>query len=129
MRNEAEHERSAKATDESEYEVDIVHELLARIYIRKSVIASLFTSFLSTPYSRVTPSTMAVATDVQLILRQARDGRMARSKLIEVIIAREGNARRAKTIAEVEKVIAFQLEKGRIRSETKNGVEFLIFSR
>jgi len=72
---------------------------------------------------------MAVATDVQLILRQARDGRMARSKLIEVIVAREGNARRAETIAEAEKVIAFQLEKGRIRSETNNGVEFLIFSR
>lgn len=68
---------------------------------------------------------MAAVTDVLMVLRQARDGRMARSKLIEVIVAREGAAQREATIAAVEKVIAFQIEKGRIASETKNGIEFL----
>ena len=81
--------------------------------------------FLSTPHVSAALAPMAVATDVQMILRQARDGRMARSKLIEVIVAREGAARRAETTAEAEKVIASQIEKGRILSETKNGVEIL----
>lgn len=72
---------------------------------------------------------MAAVTDVHLILRQARDGRMARSKLIEVIVAREGAAQREATTAAVEKVIAFQIEKGRIASEIKNGVEILTVVR
>lgn len=72
---------------------------------------------------------MAAVTDVHRILRQARDGRMARSKLIEVIVAREGVAQREATTAAVEKVIAFQIEKGRIASEIKNGVEILTVVR
>mgnify|MGYP003593708820 FL=1 len=72
---------------------------------------------------------MAAVTDVHMILRQARDGRMARSKLIEVIVAREGVAQREATTAAVEKVIAFQIEKGRIASEIKNGVEILTVVR
>ncbi len=72
---------------------------------------------------------MAAVTDVHMILRQARDGRMARSKLIEVIVAREGVAQREATTAAVEKVIAFQIEKGRIASEMKNGVEILTVIR
>jgi|JI10StandDraft_1071094.scaffolds.fasta_scaffold2576483_1 hypothetical protein len=72
---------------------------------------------------------MAAVTDVHMILRQARDGRMARSKLIEVIVAREGVAQREATTAAVEKVIAFQIEKGRIASEMKNGVEILTVVR
>jgi hypothetical protein len=39
---------------------------------------------------------MAAVTDVHMILRQARDGRMARSKLIEVIVARARVSRSAK---------------------------------
>lgn len=72
---------------------------------------------------------MAAVTDVHMILRQARDGRMARSKLIEVIVAREGVAQREATTAAVQKVIAFQIEKGRIASEIKNGVEILTVVR
>ncbi len=72
---------------------------------------------------------MAAVTDVHMILRQARDGRMARSKMIEVIVAREGVAQREATTAAVEKVIAFQIEKGRIASEIKNGVEILTVVR
>ena len=72
---------------------------------------------------------MAAVTDVHMILRQARDGRMARSKLIEVIVAREGVAQREATTAAVEKVIAFQIENGRIASEIKNGVEILTVVR
>lgn len=68
---------------------------------------------------------MAVVTDVLLTLKQARDRRMAKSKLIEVIVARHGSAEREATTHAVERMIAVQLEKGRIRSETKNGVEFL----
>gem|GEM_PF-2799761 len=71
----------------------------------------------------VTP--MAAVTDVLLTLKQARDRRMAKSKLIEVIVARHGSAQREATTQAVEKMIAVQLDKGRIRSETKNGVEFL----
>jgi hypothetical protein len=74
-------------------------------------------------------STMAAVTDVHMILRQARDGRMARAKLIEVIVAREGADHREATTAAVEEVIAFQIKKGRIISETKKGVEFLTVSR
>jgi len=83
----------------------------------------------STPHVATVCEIMAAVTDVHMILRQARDGRMARAKLIEVIVAREGVAQREATTAAVEKVIAFQIEKGRIISETKNGVEFLIVSR
>ncbi len=72
---------------------------------------------------------MAAVTDVHMILRQARDGRMSRAKLIEVIVAREGVAQREATTAAVEKVIAFQIEKGRIASEMKNGVEILTVVR
>jgi diphthamide biosynthesis methyltransferase len=68
---------------------------------------------------------MAATTDVLLTLRQARDRRMAKAKLIEVIVAREGVANREATIQAVERMIQFQLEKGRMTIETKNGIEFL----
>lgn len=68
---------------------------------------------------------MPAATDVLLTLKQARDRRMAKVKLIEVIVAREGVAQRESTTAAVEKMIEFQIGKGRIASEMKNGVEFL----
>ena len=51
---------------------------------------------------------------------------MAKAKLIEVIVAREGAARRAETTAEVEKVIAAHAAKGKIRLETQKGVEYLL---
>lgn len=69
---------------------------------------------------------MPAATDVILVLRQANGGRMAKAKLIEVIVAREGAARRAETTAEVEKVIAAHVAKGKIRLETQKGVEYLL---
>ncbi len=69
---------------------------------------------------------MPAATDVLLTLKQARDRRMAKAKLIEVIVAREGVANRDATTAAVEKMIEFQIGKGRIVSEVKAGVEYLI---
>lgn len=72
---------------------------------------------------------MAAATDVLLILRQARDGRMARTKLIDVIVAREGVANRDATTAAVEKALLVQIKNGRITSELKGGVEYLIAQR
>lgn len=54
---------------------------------------------------------------------------MAKVKLIEVIVAREGIAHRSATTAAVEKMIEFQIGKGRILSEMKNGVEFLTAAR
>lgn len=83
------------------------------------------TSNHSTRNQAIAFALMVAVTDVLMVLRQARDGRMARSKLIEVIVAREGLAQREATTAAVEKVIAFQIEKGRIASETKNGIGFL----
>jgi diphthamide biosynthesis methyltransferase len=68
---------------------------------------------------------MPAATDVLLTLKQARDRRMAKTKLIEVIVAREGMANSEATTAAVEKMIAFQIAKGRIVSEVKAGVEYL----
>lgn len=51
---------------------------------------------------------------------------MAKSKLIEVIVAREGASRRAETTAEVEKVLQANIAKGRIAAENEKGVEYLI---
>lgn len=50
---------------------------------------------------------------------------MAKTKLIEILVAREGAAQRAETTAAAERIIAFQLSKGRIVSETRSGVEYL----
>lgn len=69
---------------------------------------------------------MPAATDVLTTLKQARDRRMAKAKLIEVIVAREGMAQREATTAAVEKMIQFHIHKGKIRTETRNGAEFLI---
>jgi hypothetical protein len=68
---------------------------------------------------------MPAPADVLLTLKQARDRRMAKAKLIEVIVAREGVANREATIAAVEKMIVFQIAKGRIAPEVKGGVEYL----
>lgn len=51
---------------------------------------------------------------------------MAKSKLIEVIVAREGVANREATTAAVEKMLAFHMAKGRIVSESRGGVEYLV---
>lgn len=77
----------------------------------------------------VKPSPMPAATDVLTTLKQARDRRMAKAKLIEVIVAREGIQQREATTAAVEKMIQFHIAKGKITSETKNGVEFLTIVR
>lgn len=69
---------------------------------------------------------MPASNDVLLVLKQARDGRMAKSKLIEVIVAREGSARRSETMAEVEKVLQSYIAKGRIASKTEKGTDILI---
>jgi hypothetical protein len=61
-----------------------------------------------------------------LVLKQARDGRMAKTKLIEVIVAREGTARRAETTAAVERVVEAHITKGKIRQKVENGVEYLV---
>lgn len=69
---------------------------------------------------------MAAANDVLTTLKQARDRRMAKAKLIEVIVAREGIANREATTAAVEKMLEFHRAKGRIISENKGGVEYLV---
>jgi len=51
---------------------------------------------------------------------------MAKAKLIEVIVAREGIANREATTAAVEKMLEFHRAKGRIISENKGGVEYLV---
>lgn len=51
---------------------------------------------------------------------------MAKAKLIEVIVAREGVANREATTAAVLKMVDFHIAKGRIVSENKGGVEYLI---
>lgn len=51
---------------------------------------------------------------------------MAKSKLIEVMVAREGVANRAATVAAVEKILEFHIGKGRIISEIQKGVEYLV---
>lgn len=68
---------------------------------------------------------MPAATDVLTTLRQTRDRRMAKVKLVEVMVAREGAAQREATTAAVEKMIQFHISKGKIKSETRDGVEFL----
>lgn len=50
---------------------------------------------------------------------------MAKLKLIEVMVAREGAARRAETTAEVERVLLSYADKGRIAIETEKGAEFI----
>jgi len=69
---------------------------------------------------------MPAATDVILVLKQARDRRMAKAKLIEVIVAREGAARREETTREVEKVLESHIAKGRIGIEKQKGSEILV---
>ena len=68
---------------------------------------------------------MAKIPDILGTLRQSRSHSMAKTKLIEILVAREGAAQRAETTAAAERIIAFQLSKGRIVSETKSGVEYL----
>lgn len=68
---------------------------------------------------------MPASTDVLLILRQANGGRMAKAKLIEVIVAREGASRRAETTAEVERVLRSHAEKGRIAVEESKGQVYI----
>lgn len=68
---------------------------------------------------------MPVATDLLTVLKQTNGGRMAKLKLIEVMVAREGASRRAETTAEVERVLRSYAEKGRIAVETEKGAEFI----
>lgn len=68
---------------------------------------------------------MPAPTDVLTTLKQTRDRRMAKAKLIEVIVAREGIARREATTVAVEKMLQAHIAKGKIKSEINNGVEFL----
>ena len=68
---------------------------------------------------------MPVSTDLLTVLRQANGGRMAKLKLIEVMVAREGASRRAETTAEVERVLLSYADKGRIAIETEKGAEFI----
>lgn len=68
---------------------------------------------------------MPVATDLLTVLKQTNGGRMAKLKLIEVMVAREGASRRAETTAEVERVLRSYAEKDRIAVETEKGAEFI----
>lgn len=68
---------------------------------------------------------MPVATDLLTVLKQTNGGRMAKLKLIEVMVAREGASRRAETTAEVERVLRSYAEKGRIAIEIQQGAEFI----
>ncbi|MFZ5629766.1 MAG: hypothetical protein ACOY5B_11600 [Spirochaetota bacterium] len=68
---------------------------------------------------------MPVSTDLLTVLKQTNGGRMAKLKLIEVMVAREGASRRAETTAEVERVLRSYAEKGRIAVETEKGAEFI----
>ncbi|HMV36562.1 MAG: hypothetical protein U1F40_12985 [Turneriella sp.] len=68
---------------------------------------------------------MPVSTDLLTVLKQTNGGRMAKLKLIEVMVAREGAARRAETTAEVERVLLSYADKGRIAIETEKGAEFI----
>lgn len=68
---------------------------------------------------------MPAANDVLTTLKQARDRRMAKAKLIEVIVAREGIANREATTAAVLKMLEFHIAKGRIISARVDGVEYL----
>jgi len=72
---------------------------------------------------------MPVSTDLLLVLKQANGGRMAKQKLIEVLVAREGAARRAETTAEVERVLAAHVAKGKVALENVKGAEFVTLSR
>lgn len=71
---------------------------------------------------------MAQVPDILGTLRQSRSHSMAKAKLIEIIVAREGMARRAETTEAVERMIAFHIGKGRLVSETRSGVEYLSLS-
>lgn len=68
---------------------------------------------------------MPVATDLLTVLKQTNGGRMAKLKLIEVMVAREGASRRAETTAEVERVLRSYAEKGRIAIEIQQGAELI----
>lgn len=68
---------------------------------------------------------MPVATDLLTVLKQTNGGRMAKLKLIEVMVAREGASRRAETTAEVERVLRSYAEKGRIAIDIQQGAELI----